>query len=191
MPILAMNGLLDPQTPIGQAELAADRLTAPHHTFVAVPWSPHVVTFESPVKTADAAPCGTQMMAKFIADPEAPVDTTCLDDLVPVTWDEDPAVVEMLFGTKDMWENTASPAPRRGTWRRSTGRPSRASCVKGASASRADPYIPWMPAGPLAPLPTNGFRLTSTAMETATMCWSSKVPRSGAMPRGEAPSRRR
>ncbi|WP_437818297.1 alpha/beta fold hydrolase [Sorangium sp. So ce1078] len=111
VPILAMNGLLDPQTPIGLAELAADRLTAPHQTFVAVPWSPHVVTFESPVKTADAAPCGTQMMAKFIADPEAPVDTVCLDDLVPVTWDEDPAVVEMLFGTKDMWENTASPAP--------------------------------------------------------------------------------
>ncbi|MGK3984588.1 hypothetical protein WME99_16200 [Sorangium sp. So ce136] len=51
------------------------------------------------------------MIAKFIADPEAPVDTACLDDLAPVTWDEDPAVVEMLFGTKDMWENTASPAP--------------------------------------------------------------------------------
>ncbi|WP_437731740.1 hypothetical protein [Sorangium sp. So ce1335] len=75
-----MNGLLDPQTPIGLAELAADRLTAAHPTFVAVPWSPHVVTFESPVKTADAAPCGTQLMAKFIADPEAPVDTTCLDN---------------------------------------------------------------------------------------------------------------
>ncbi|WP_437904057.1 alpha/beta fold hydrolase [Sorangium sp. So ce327] len=114
-PILAMNGLLDPQTPVGPAALVADRLTAPHQTFVAVPWSPHVVTMESPVKTADAAPCGTQMMAKFIADPEAPVDTTCLDDLVPVTWDEDPAVAEMLFGTKDMWENTASraPAPRK------------------------------------------------------------------------------
>ncbi|WP_437850475.1 hypothetical protein [Sorangium sp. So ce363] len=44
------------------------------------------------------------------ANPEAPIDTTCLDDLVPVAWDEDPAVVEVLFGAKDMWENTASPA---------------------------------------------------------------------------------
>ncbi|WP_438038047.1 alpha/beta fold hydrolase [Sorangium sp. So ce128] len=110
VPILAMNGLLDPQTPIGLAELSADELTAPHQTFVAVPWSPHGVAFESPVKTPGAAPCGTQMMAKFIADPEAPIDTTCLDDLVPVAWDEDPAVVEVLFGAKDMWENTASPA---------------------------------------------------------------------------------
>ncbi|WP_437821688.1 alpha/beta hydrolase [Sorangium sp. So ce1078] len=111
VPILAMNGQLDPQTPIGLAELAADRLTAPHQTFVAVPWSAHVVATGSPVKTAGAAPCGTQMMARFIAAPEAPIDTTCLDDLVPVTWNEDPAVVEMLFGTDDMWENTASLAP--------------------------------------------------------------------------------
>ncbi|WP_438011695.1 alpha/beta hydrolase [Sorangium sp. So ce321] len=115
VPILAMNGLLDPQTPIGLAERVADRLTAPHQTFVAVPWSPHWVAYESPVKTAGAAPCGTQMMAQFIEDPEAVVDTTCLDDLVPVAWNEDLAVVELLFGTKDMWENMASlgPAPRK------------------------------------------------------------------------------
>ncbi|WP_437275157.1 hypothetical protein WME90_28350 [Sorangium sp. So ce375] len=113
VPILAMNGQLDPQTPIGLAELSADRLTAPHRTFVAVPWSSHGVAFESPVKTAGAAPCGTQMMAGFIAAPEAPIDTTCLDDLVPVTWDEDPAVIEVLFGATDMWENKASPAPER------------------------------------------------------------------------------
>jgi len=110
-PILAMNGLLDPQTPIGPAKATADKLTAPNQTFVAVPWSPHGVAFESPVKTANAAPCGTQMMAKFIADPKAPIDTTCLDDLVPVTWDEDPAVISLLFGTTDMWENMAPLAP--------------------------------------------------------------------------------
>ncbi|WP_437586128.1 hypothetical protein [Sorangium sp. So ce1000] len=69
MPILAMNGLLDPQTPIDLAELSADKLTAPHQTFVAVPWSPHGVAFESLVKTPGAAPCGTQMMASNRSQP--------------------------------------------------------------------------------------------------------------------------
>ncbi|WP_437663472.1 hypothetical protein [Sorangium sp. So ce1182] len=34
---------------------------------------------------------------------------------MPVAWNEDLAVVELLFGTKDMWENMASlgPAPRK------------------------------------------------------------------------------
>ena len=114
-----MNGLLDPQTPIDSAELSADELTAPHQTFVAVPWSPHGVAFESPVKTPGAAPCGTQMMAQFIADPEAPIDTTCLDHLVPVAWDEDPAVVEVLFGAKDMWKTRLRPPTSCGERRRS------------------------------------------------------------------------
>ena len=110
-PILSMNGELDPQTPIENAVITAQKLTAPHQEFVSVAFSPHIVAVESPVKTANAAPCGTQMMASFVRDPTATPDTSCLSDLVPLAFTEEPAVVQHFFGTSDMWENT-SPTTR-------------------------------------------------------------------------------
>jgi pimeloyl-ACP methyl ester carboxylesterase len=104
-PILAMNGELDPQTPIEKAKAVADNLAAPHQTFVSVPFSPHGAAFESPVKTANKPTCGTQMIMSFMADPTAALDTSCLGDLKPVAFTEDPAIVQALFGTSDMWEN--------------------------------------------------------------------------------------
>ena len=103
-----MNGELDPQTPIEHAILTAQKLTAPHQTFVSVPFSPHIVAASSPVKTANAPPCGTQMMASFVHAPTAAPDTSCLSDLVPVAFSEDPAIVQQLFGTSDMWETTSA-----------------------------------------------------------------------------------
>lgn len=104
-PVLLLNGDLDPQTPIETATAAQSHFIAPHQTFVTVPFSPHGVVFESPVLTPGAPPCGAQMIAGFVADPEADVDTQCLADLAPVTWDEAPEVLDLLFGTQDMWEN--------------------------------------------------------------------------------------
>lgn len=120
LPILALNGTLDPQTPLETAQVTADHLTAPHQTFVAVPFSPHGVIFESPVKTAGAPPCGLQMMHGFLADPTAPIDTACLDDLVPVEFTVSPEVAEFFFGTQDIWENAptlqSGAAPARPDW---------------------------------------------------------------------------
>lgn len=113
VPILAMNGTLDPQTPIASAKALADRLTGPHQTFVTVPFCPHGVAFESAVKTVIAPTCGLQMMTGFVADPTQPIDTTCLADLVPVTFAEKPAVIQALFGTSDMWENTTPLADKK------------------------------------------------------------------------------
>ncbi|MET0389558.1 MAG: alpha/beta fold hydrolase [Polyangiales bacterium] len=107
LPILSLNGTLDPQTPYETAKVAAEELTAPHQTFVKVPYSPHVVGFASPVKTPNAPPCGLQLLASFVADPTAEVDTSCLDDLVPVSFAVPPEIAQQLFGTEDVWENTA------------------------------------------------------------------------------------
>jgi hypothetical protein len=52
-------------------------------------------------------------MAGFIAEPKAPINTACLTDLVPVTWNEDPAVAQEFFGTGDMWENIMPVAPNK------------------------------------------------------------------------------
>jgi len=107
-PILSMNGELDPQTPIENASTAAQKLTAPHQGFVSVPFSPHIVAVESPVKTASVAPCGTQMIASFVRDPTAAPDASCLSDLAPLAFSEAPAVIQQFFGTSDLWENTGT-----------------------------------------------------------------------------------
>jgi hypothetical protein len=54
------------------------------------------------------------MMTGFLADPKAPIATACLADVAPVSWNEDPAVVQQFFGTADMWENVMPVAPKKG-----------------------------------------------------------------------------
>lgn len=104
VPVLAMNGTLDPQTPIEQARVVAEKLAAPHQTFVEVPFSPHGVAFESRVKTAGQAPCGAQLLKGFVADPTAAPDASCLGDLVPVQLTIEPDEAQQFFGTTDAWE---------------------------------------------------------------------------------------
>jgi len=106
VPVLAMNGTLDPQTPIETAVATANHLTAPHQTFVTVPYSPHGVFVESPVKTPGALPCGLQMMNGFLENPEAEIDQSCLEDLVPVSFTLAEEEADFFFGTQDIWENT-------------------------------------------------------------------------------------
>ena len=110
-PILAMNGTLDPQTPIEKAQVVATRLTAPNQTFVGVPLSPHGVLLNSAVNTPGAPPCGAQMLSGFIGDPTAPPNTECLSDLAPLSFGADLATTLRFFGTTDMWENTLGAAP--------------------------------------------------------------------------------
>jgi hypothetical protein len=104
-PILAMNGTLDPQTPIGKANAAQENLRGPHQHFVTMPWSPHGVAFASPVATAGAPPCGMQLVRGFLADPHAEPDTACINDLLP-PFALNPNVTARFFGSLDMWENT-------------------------------------------------------------------------------------
>jgi hypothetical protein len=103
-PILAMNGTLDPQTPIETARAAEDHLRGEHQSFITVPWSPHGVVYSSPVATPGAPPCGVQLLHGFVTDPQAKPDTTCLSDLLP-PFATDPAVDAQLFGLIDAWEN--------------------------------------------------------------------------------------
>jgi len=103
-PILAMNGTLDPQTPLETAIAAKAHLRGEHQRFITVPWSPHGVVFESPVATPNTPPCGLQLLQQFVTDPKAEPDTSCLSDLLP-PFSTDPAVDAALFAGQDVWEN--------------------------------------------------------------------------------------
>jgi hypothetical protein len=67
------------------------------------------VVFSSPVKTAGAPPCGAQLLSSFIQDPTRDPDTSCLNDLLPVTFTASSKLDVQLFGTTDLWENSPPP----------------------------------------------------------------------------------
>ena len=67
VPALVLAGTYDPVTPPGDSEATAARL--PNATFAQVDGIGHGVLFSDP--------CGLTMYQAFLADPAAPVDTTC------------------------------------------------------------------------------------------------------------------
>jgi pimeloyl-ACP methyl ester carboxylesterase len=110
VPLLAMNGTFDPQTPVESARLAATAFTAPHQSFVEFPGAPHGVIFTTPVTDATQPPCGLQAMLAFLTDPTAPPSLACQSRIKPLAFSWDPQLLAALFGTTDAWENPIGPA---------------------------------------------------------------------------------
>jgi pimeloyl-ACP methyl ester carboxylesterase len=106
LPMLMLNGTLDPQTPIESAQIAATHFNGPHQTFVTLPNVPHVASYQSPVIDAGALPCGVQVIASFVGSPEGTPDTACLARIKPVAF-EDAKLAKSFFGTGSVWENIA------------------------------------------------------------------------------------
>jgi pimeloyl-ACP methyl ester carboxylesterase len=111
VPILAMNGELDPQTPVEKAEQIRGNLRAPTQSFVRVPFGTHAVLINSPVAAPDAATCGRQMIDAFLRDPAAPPATACLSDLLRPSFTRSAEFAGTFFGSGDIWENVPPPAP--------------------------------------------------------------------------------
>jgi hypothetical protein len=104
VPILMLNGTMDPQTPIETAIAAEAQLNGPTQTFVTVPQAVHGV-IGTPVATEGALPCGAQITLSFLQDPAAPPSTACLSDLLPLTFDFSLEEAQAVFGTEDAWDN--------------------------------------------------------------------------------------
>ncbi|HEU4412189.1 MAG TPA: alpha/beta hydrolase [Polyangiaceae bacterium] len=109
VPILAMNGELDSQTPIEKAEQIAGNLRAPTQNFVRVPFGTHTVLFNSPVQAAGGATCGGQMFDAFLRDPAAPPASGCLGDLARPAFTRSAEFAQSFFAQADVWENAAPP----------------------------------------------------------------------------------
>ena len=111
IPILMMNGTLDPQTPLEIAGPAAERFTGAHQQFVTVPYSPHCVMASSWTTGAlygEDALCGEKIMFDFFDDPAGTLDLSCLDEIYPLEFDGASDVNMMIsdayLNTSDMWE---------------------------------------------------------------------------------------
>jgi pimeloyl-ACP methyl ester carboxylesterase len=104
MPLLMMNGDLDPQTPIWVGDDAAEHFTGPGQSFLTVPRAAHCVIAQTPAAEGERS-CGMKLLLDFLGDPLLAPDTSCYAEIPEETFTGDPAWNEYLLGTRDLWEN--------------------------------------------------------------------------------------
>lgn len=102
VPMLMMNGTLDPATTIERVRPVVPSWTGPGRTFVEVPDATHALMGNSPTKSGPS--CGTQLVLSFLSSPGGALDTSCVADLKPLDFEGDPKVIEDLFGTTSAWD---------------------------------------------------------------------------------------
>jgi pimeloyl-ACP methyl ester carboxylesterase len=108
VPLLMMNGGLDPATPLPAALTVKDRFQGPNQTFVTFPDEGHGVEGQSPTDVLWSHDCGFQIVDQFFNDPTAQLDTSCLGSVLPLNFSGTPLVNKSLWNTTDVWENTAA-----------------------------------------------------------------------------------
>lgn len=100
-PVLVLQGGLDPATLLRKARVAKDVFTKPGQHWIEIPSATHTVIGSS--TTTERRSCGTLIMMSFFEHPEAP-DTSCLNQLIPLSFEPSAATVSAFFGTTEAWE---------------------------------------------------------------------------------------
>lgn len=108
VPMLMLQGRLDPATPYDIAVSLKDHFNAANQTFVTFPYGSHNVSNGTPVDSyADETHCGKQIWLDFMKDPTAELDISCADQTLPPDF-EGKYYGSLLFGTPDYWGNPAT-----------------------------------------------------------------------------------
>jgi pimeloyl-ACP methyl ester carboxylesterase len=120
VPLLILQGGLDPQTPYEQASKAADYFTAAYQYFVEFPISPHGIIIQSPMASAGSSvtdlnnQCGFKILVSFLNNRFSEPDLTCRDDIIPIEFTDRFQISNSLFGESDYWgDQSTSTAPLR------------------------------------------------------------------------------
>jgi pimeloyl-ACP methyl ester carboxylesterase len=104
VPMLLLHGHLDPATPYALAAPAADHFNAAHQYFLDFPHAAHGIVFNTPTAHSPMAPdCGLTLLQQFLEDPEAELDTSCMDLVVSFDF-EGTGDAMRLMGTADYWD---------------------------------------------------------------------------------------
>jgi pimeloyl-ACP methyl ester carboxylesterase len=107
VPLLMLEGELDPATPHAFATELEALYTGPHQTFVTMPSSGHNVNGGAPTATGD---CGAELFDAFLEDPTAPLDTSCVGERLPLDFEGGYGYAPYLYGTADCFENVSAKA---------------------------------------------------------------------------------
>ncbi len=104
VPMLMMNGTLDPATPLENVIPFAEHFKAPNQELVVFPGATHAVLGSSPTKDAVAKSCGALVVTSFLADPKKPVDKSCIANMRPVDFTIPTDASKEFLGVADAWE---------------------------------------------------------------------------------------
>jgi pimeloyl-ACP methyl ester carboxylesterase len=104
IPLLILQGRLDPAAFYEQTLAMADHYTAPGQHYLDFPYASHGVIFGTPMGLSPfAQDCGLILFEQFMEDPAAPLDASCMAGAVPLDF-EGTADAPSLMGTADFWE---------------------------------------------------------------------------------------
>ncbi len=109
LPILILNGDLDPNTHVNLARFAAEAYDKPHQQLVVLPGVPHGAIFEARMAPGDKInTCAMEIALQFFENPESILDLSCLDQLVQpdfsgtTEWALEAA--KAGFGRESLWD---------------------------------------------------------------------------------------
>jgi pimeloyl-ACP methyl ester carboxylesterase len=95
-PLLILTGTLDPSTPPAIAAPFGAAYQGPQQHYVPVERATHNVLYDA---------CGASLIRAFLAEPTAPLDTSCATTTPPVDFDGTPEDNLHFLGTPDAFEN--------------------------------------------------------------------------------------
>jgi hypothetical protein len=101
LPLLLLQGTWDPATRPGPAEAVHRAFEAPNHHWVEIPRGAHGALGTLPTTSGEL--CGSRIVHAFLDDPTRAPDVSCLEELAPLTFDGEPALNDLLFGTEEAW----------------------------------------------------------------------------------------
>lgn len=106
VPMLMLNGDLDPQTPLRVAQPMGDHFQGLDQNFIVIPYSPHTTLTQSYVDEAGNT-CGADLAGQFFSDPTATLNLTCLNEVEPPNFWGYPDLTPVVFQTESAWADEA------------------------------------------------------------------------------------
>jgi hypothetical protein len=104
IPLLLLNGTLDPATPQDFADTIAPHYARPGQRYVLLPRAAHGTLYQSPTGKPPAEACGMTVFRQFSQSPLAPSDTSCKDKILQHDFEHSPEVAQAFFGRPSLWE---------------------------------------------------------------------------------------
>jgi hypothetical protein len=106
VPILVLNGTMDPQTPPWSSDPAGAHYSGAHQHYVLFDRVTHGTLFSSRIDGAQET-CAASIMRQFVTDPEGELDTSCRTQAPSYEW-QSSWLASAFLGTSDLYENGLS-----------------------------------------------------------------------------------
>ena len=103
VPLLLLNGDLDPQTPLIFAKSAFTHIVDTASQLVVMPGAAHGIVSASQGARGD---CGAQILATWLANPSGKVNLECVEAIAPLDFSNGGTLGKYFFGNGDVWDST-------------------------------------------------------------------------------------